>query len=108
MIGDRDFRVTFPRSSSPALVSRAFRIAQDQGTRRFFGTRLKGDILDDHIPFRQRGIEVINFIDFEFGPGNAYWHTPEDTLDKLSAESLEIVGNVALQLIYELAEDAQR
>jgi glutaminyl-peptide cyclotransferase len=59
-------------------------------------------ILDDHIPFREAGIPAVDLIDFEFGPGpspGAYWHTPEDTLDKVCAESLDAVGEAALRAL---------
>ncbi|PZR73756.1 MAG: aminopeptidase, partial [Chthoniobacterales bacterium] len=52
---------------------------------------------DDHTPLNAAGIPVIDLIDFDYPP----WHTAEDTMDKLSAESLEIVGRVAL---YDLAQ----
>lgn len=103
MIGDRELNVTFPTGATASLVRRAFRIAEAQQTRKYFGY-FRGDILDDHVPFLRAGIPAINFIDFEFGPGNAYWHTGEDSMDKLSADSLEIVGNVVLALVDELAE----
>ena len=60
---------------------------------------------DDHVAFFERGVPAINFIDFEFGsaPGrNDYWHTPADTLDKLSAESLDLVGRVVARLVADL------
>lgn len=98
MVGDRDLTITFPPSSSSKLVGAAFEIAERQGVRQHFGYLRQGDILDDHIPFAERGVRVINFIDFEFGPNNSHWHSKHDTPDKLSAESLEIVGNVVLEL----------
>lgn len=56
-------------------------------------------ILDDHIPFLEAGIPAIDLIDFTFGPGpspGAWWHTREDTLDKVCPESLDAVGEAAL------------
>src|SRR6266550_1987436 len=55
-------------------------------------TYLGGGMTDDHTPLHQIGIPVIDLIDFDFPP----WHTADDTLDKVSAESLQIVGRVAL------------
>ena len=53
-------------------------------------------IIDDHIPLNVvAGIPTINLIDFDY----EYWHTPADTLDKVSSESLEITGKVTLRLI---------
>lgn len=103
MMGDRDLNITFPRDADRSLVQKAFTIAQRQGTRQHFSLLLRGTILDDHTPFARRGIPWINFIDFQYGPDNAYWHTAEDTMDKISAESLAIVSDVALQLVLETA-----
>ena len=59
------------------------------------------DVLDDHTPLNAAGIPTIDLIDFDYPP----WHTAEDTIDKLSAESLRIVGAVTL---YYLAQEARR
>jgi glutaminyl-peptide cyclotransferase len=59
-------------------------------------------ILDDHIPFRDAGIPAVDLIDFTFGPGpppGDYWHTPEDTLDKVCPESLDAVGEAAVEAL---------
>ena len=59
-------------------------------------------ILDDHIPFREAGVPAVNLIDFSFGPGpgpGGWWHTSEDTLDKVCAESLDAVGEAALLVL---------
>ena len=55
-------------------------------------------VADDHIPFIEAGIPALDLIDFDFGPGpapGAYWHTPQDTLDKVCPESLDAVGEAA-------------
>jgi Zn-dependent M28 family amino/carboxypeptidase len=62
-------------------------------------------MLDDHVPFLKAGMPVVDLIDFEYGSApekNDYWHTPEDTMDKLSPESLQIVGRVVLRMINKL------
>lgn len=105
MIGDRDLNVGIPRNSSRELVLAALNAADQLGYAGIF-QRADGAVLDDHVPFLERGIPAIDLIDFQFGsaPGrNDYWHTPADTLDKLSAESLETVGRVVLQMLNELA-----
>lgn len=51
-------------------------------------------INDDHLHFRKRQVPTIDLIDFNFGPNNSYWHTKEDTLDKVSANSLARVGRL--------------
>lgn len=104
MVGDRNLTVTIPRNSSPPLVAEAFAAARAEGVRRNFQL-YPAHILDDHVPFLERGVPAINLIDFQFGsePGrNDYWHSPEDTLDKLSAESLDIVGRVTARMVGQL------
>jgi len=101
MIGDADLQVTLPRNGSAELISMAFSAAREEGARRSF--RLLGaDILDDHVPFLLAGIPAVDIIDFQYGSEprkNDYWHTPEDTMDKLSADSLRIVGRVVLRML---------
>jgi len=61
-----------------------------------------GQILDDHQPFLDAGMPAVDLIDFQYGsaPGlNDYWHTAADTLDKLSAESLQTIGRVVLHML---------
>ena len=52
---------------------------------------------DDHIPFVQKGVPSADLIDFTYGYNNVFWHTPQDTVDKLSPQSLQIVGSVMLE-----------
>ncbi|MFO7820851.1 MAG: M28 family peptidase [Lentisphaeria bacterium] len=103
MIGDRDLRVTIPPTTPKHLTKLLFEVARNQNVRNQFGYFVGGNILDDHVPFAKLGIPSINLIDFEFGPDNSFWHTPEDSLDKLSAASLETVGNVVVELTLRLA-----
>ena len=108
MVGDRDLGITIPRNSAPGLAKLAFEAAHAEGTRRFFQL-FPGNIGDDHEAFFRRGVPAIDLIDFEYGsaPGrNDYWHTPADTLDKLSAASLETVGRVAARLAAAAAQGA--
>lgn len=109
MIGDRDLSLTLPRNVSPPLLALAFECAREEGLRQKF--RLSEfTILDDHVPFLERGFPALVLIDFLYGPGsadNSYWHTAEDTLDKLSAKSLEEVGRVTLRLVRRLPDDGE-
>ncbi len=57
---------------------------------------------DDHIPFLKAGIDAVDLIDFNYGPENSFWHTDADTLDKVSAESLEKVGRLVLAVLAKL------
>ncbi len=109
MVGDRDLTVTLPVNSSPALKALAFEAAHAEGTRRHFQL-FPASIGDDHEAFLRRGVPAIDLIDFQFGsaPGrNDYWHTPADTLDKLSAASLETVGRVAARMAAAAAQGAE-
>lgn len=101
MVGDRDLTITIPRNSSAELTELALACARAEGARDKFGL-YQGEILDDHAPFLVEGFEAIDLIDFEFGtsPGrNDLWHTPADTVDKLSAGSLEAVGRVVVRML---------
>lgn len=104
MVGDQDLRFTVPRNSSRVLKRLLLDAAQAQGCRDRV-MLLDSDILDDHQPFLDQGFAAINLIDFHYGtrPGaNDLWHTPADTLDKLSAETLQQVGAVVLEMIHRL------
>ena len=91
MIGDKSLDVTLPPDSPAALTRNIFAAADALGQRAYF-TYLDRGMTDDHTPLNEIGIPVIDLIDFDFPP----WHTAGDTVDKISAESLEIVGRVAL------------
>jgi len=54
---------------------------------------------DDHIPFMQRGVPCADLIDFDYGYNDVFWHTTQDTVDKLSPKSLNIVGSVILETV---------
>ncbi len=62
-------------------------------------------MIDDHVPFLERGVPAIDLIDFNYGPGNAFWHTTQDSLDKISAQSIKTVADFALGLYWNIAED---
>lgn len=96
MIGDKSLVVTLPPGSPPARARNTFAAADALNLRGHF-TYFPGDITDDHTPLNSAGVPMIDWIDFDYPP----WHTAEDTLDKISVESLEIIGRVAL---YDLAQ----
>ncbi len=99
MIGDKDLNVTIPSGADSYLTETLLEITKKQGTSQFFGKH-SGDIIDDHTPFQKLEIPTIDIIDFEFGKANRYWHTSADTMDKISIKSLEIVGNAAIELLW--------
>lgn len=104
MIGDRDLTVTLPPNGTPALTARVLEAAEQLGVRPNFSLS-PGAIFDDHQAFLDAGMPAVDLIDFQFGsaPGlNDYWHTAADTPDKLSAESLQTIGRVVLQMLANL------
>ncbi len=102
MVGDADLSITLPMDSDRRLAMAVFAAAAERGVRDKFGYFPGGTILDDHWPFKELGIPSIDIIDFHYGPGNSYWHTAADTLDKLAADSLAAVGNVVLRVLWEV------
>ena len=98
MIGDRDLTITLP-PDSPVELARGIFAAADALQMRNHFTYYSSDILDDHSPFNAIGIPTIDLIDFDFPP----WHTAGDTMDKLSAPSLQIVGAVTLYYLSQIA-----
>ena len=104
MIGDSDLQIFQEGNSvanAPEVVERVWTRAEELGYGRVFRPSVGYTLTDDHIPLQQAGIRAIDLIDFQYGPDNngyGYWHTTEDTADKVSAQSLAIVGNVAVAL----------
>jgi glutaminyl-peptide cyclotransferase len=107
MVGDKDLTITLPRNVDRKLMSMAFRAAREAGIRKKF-TLSKNTILDDHVPFVEAGVPAINLIDFQHGSRhglNDYWHTENDTLEHISADSLQSVGEVVIHMLNALATE---
>lgn len=104
MVGDKDLEIAEESQSGARMIAAVREAAKESGaTKQFFGPRQM--INDDHVPFIQAGIaDAINLIDFEYGPGNSHWHTAKDTLDKISPESLRIVGDVVIRALPRVAK----
>jgi Zn-dependent M28 family amino/carboxypeptidase len=101
MIGDRDLVIPRESQSTPWLTEIVWATARRLGLERHFPDRSQS-VEDDHAPFLDAGVAAAVLIDLDYGgpPGrNANWHTAEDTLDKLSAESLRVVGTVILEAL---------
>jgi glutaminyl-peptide cyclotransferase len=98
MIGDADLNINRDTNSTAWLQQMALRAATDLGYQSYFYD-LSGPISDDHLPFVRRGVPSLDLIDLDYGYNNAFWHTREDTPDKLSAKSFQIVGDVALETL---------
>jgi glutaminyl-peptide cyclotransferase len=111
MIGDAHLNILQEGNSmrqAPEVVSRVWQKAADMGYDTFFIPRQGYDVTDDHVPLLNKGLRVIDVIDLDYGPlgpdetaSPNYHHTMQDTMDKLSAKSLQIVGDVALGLLME-------
>jgi hypothetical protein len=102
MIGDADLRIPQEINSvqrAPDVMQRVWSKAAEMGRGDIFVSREGQAITDDHIPLLDAGLKVIDVIDLDYGPGNSYHHTLQDTMDKISAASLKIVGDVALALL---------
>jgi len=98
MIGDADLNIDRDQSSTPWLEDLVFQAASKLGYQsHFFARTLAVD--DDHIPFAKAGVPVADLIDFDYGYNNVFWHTTQDTLDKLSPKSLAITGDVLLETV---------
>jgi glutaminyl-peptide cyclotransferase len=104
MVGDRDLKLTLPRNGTASLRVLALESAEALGLRNRIGL-FDGHIYDDHQAFLDLGFPAVDLIDFEFGsrPGaNDYWHTPRDTHDKLSVDSLHVTGRIVLEMLNRL------
>jgi Zn-dependent M28 family amino/carboxypeptidase len=89
MIGDRDLKIFWEKNSDLTLSKEIWDVAKELGYSSQFIAWENRRILDDHVPFLQAGIPAVDIIDFDY----PYWHTTEDSIDKISAESLNIVGD---------------
>ena len=98
MIGDADLGVLRDANSTPWLEDLIGQAA-DRLTYKSYFFAMQSAVEDDHIPFAKLGVPVADLIDFQYGYNNVYWHTTQDTVDKLSAKSLEIVGSTTLEAV---------
>src|SRR5207248_496610 len=98
MIGDADLNIDRDSNSTPWLEDLIYEAASKLGYQsHFFGRTIAAE--DDHLPFVQRGVPAADLIDLDYGYGNVFHHTPQDTLDKLSPKSMAIVGSVILETV---------
>jgi peptidase M28-like protein len=97
-VGDRRLRIPREGYSSFALWRRLRRAARQVGAASTFPPQTQGGVLDDHIPFEQRGVRSIDLIDFDFD----CWHRRCDDLDAVSARSLDAVGETMVDFLASL------
>jgi Zn-dependent M28 family amino/carboxypeptidase len=88
MVADGNQQFYWEGYSDPTLREKIWATAAELGYAQEFIPSVKYTMIDDHIPFRELGIPSVDIIDFDY----PYWHTTQDTLDKLSADSLERIG----------------
>jgi Zn-dependent M28 family amino/carboxypeptidase len=97
MIGDADLNIYLEKNSDVAIRAEIWSTAAGLGYADKFINEEKFSMLDDHTPFLEAGIPAVDIIDFDY----PYWHTTQDTPDKVSAESLKAVGDTLLKWITE-------
>jgi Zn-dependent M28 family amino/carboxypeptidase len=88
MIGDADLNIQRERNSNSGIMNEIWDVAKELGYDDRFLPGYKWSMIDDHTPFLEAGIPAVDIIDFDY----PYWHTMQDTPDKVSAESLKAVG----------------
>ena len=92
MIGDADLNIYKEKNSNAVITDEIWKTAKDLGYGEKFIDSSKYSMVDDHTPFLEAGIPAVDLIDFDY----PYWHTTQDTPDKVSAESLKAVGDTLL------------
>ena len=98
MIGDADLNIDRDENSTPWLEDLVYQAATRFGYQSYFFGRQIPDF-DDHIPFAKIGVPVADLIDLDYGYNNVFWHTPQDTMDKLSPKSLEVAGTTVVETV---------
>ena len=98
MLGDKDLEISIPANVSPTLAKIAAHAAKRAGYPELVKP-IEELVKDDHVPFMERGFKSIDLIDFSYGPNNSYWHTPQDTMDNISTESLLKSGKIVAELL---------
>jgi len=98
MVGDADLKIYKEHNSNDDLMEQIWEKARLLGYDEVFLSEYKFSVLDDHTPFIEAGIPAVDIIDLDY----PYWHTTADTADKVSVESLQIVGDTLLAWILSL------
>ena len=103
MIADKDLNIDYVSNSTPWLLDMLKVAAKDTGHSASIFKYQEAE-QDDHLPFAQRGVPVLDMLDAHYGPATAsspdgYHHTAQDTLDKISARSLQISGDLVMEMI---------
>jgi glutaminyl-peptide cyclotransferase len=104
MVGQKNLHLPRESNSTKWLADLVWKTAERLGYKDVFVPRELEAIDDDHLPFLSRGVPAVDLIDLADYQALGYWHTPEDTLDKISPRSLAIVGHVILESVNELQQ----
>ena len=102
MLGDRDLNIEIPWNSTPSLRRQVMQAAKNAGVADKVSLRDSITVKDDHSAFFEAGYPAIDIIDFDYGSRrgkNDYWHTPKDTMDKISEASLLASGKLVSELL---------
>jgi Zn-dependent M28 family amino/carboxypeptidase len=104
MIGDKDLDIARDQNSTPWLLDLVDQAAKEEGDQSYFFATTNA-IEDDHLPFVERGVPSADLIDYDYGPHtlmlpDGYHHTAQDTMDKIGAHSLTVVGQTVLETIH--------
>ena len=95
LIGDKNLNVGIPSNTDADLSRMVIKASEELGTRKHF-TLLSTPITDDHVPLGEAGLRVTNIIDLDYDP---YWHTSQDTMKRITPESIEISAQTGLLFI---------
>jgi Zn-dependent M28 family amino/carboxypeptidase len=98
IVADKDLQIYQEGNSllaAPEVVDLVWKTAHDLGYTQHFVAAPKHTLIDDHVELEKVGLRAIDVVDFDYPS----WHTPEDTIDKVSAQSLQIVGDVAMAVL---------
>jgi Zn-dependent M28 family amino/carboxypeptidase len=103
MIADKDLNIDRDQNSTPWLLDLLATSAKNTGHSSYVFAK-ENALQDDHLPFRQRGVPVLDIIDIDYGSPTrenpeGYHHTALDTLDKISAHSLQVTGDLVVELM---------
>jgi glutaminyl-peptide cyclotransferase len=101
MTGDKNLRLLWDENSAPSVRKLVWDVADSLGYSAAFPRRGNA-IEDDHIPFINAGVRAVDLIDFD--SQSTFWHTPQDTMDKLDPHSFDVIGAVVLKSIEELEQ----
>ncbi|MBQ4384752.1 MAG: Zn-dependent exopeptidase M28 [Kiritimatiellae bacterium] len=95
MLGDKDLKITIPRNGDATLARIACHSARRMKLGDGFIEMVREEVKDDHVAFRDQGWRAIDLIDFSYD----HWHTEEDTMDKISVESLHKSGMLVAEIL---------